>query len=37
MDLVLNLPLQYLSIAIVASTLVFFVKAQFTQVPHRAD
>ena len=37
MDLALNLPLQYLSIAIVASTLVFFVKAQFAQVSHRAD
>jgi len=37
MDLALNLPLQYLSIAIVASTLVFFVKAQFTQAPYRAD
>jgi membrane-associated phospholipid phosphatase len=36
MDLELNLPLQYLSIAIVAFTLVFYVKAQFTQTPSRA-
>lgn len=33
MDLDLNVPLQYLSIAIVASTLVFYVKAQFVQAP----
>ncbi len=31
MDLELNLPLQYVSIAIVVITLVFFVKAQFLQ------
>ncbi|QWE09160.1 phosphatase PAP2 family protein [Polynucleobacter ibericus] len=37
MDLALNLPLQYLSIAIVGSTLVFFVKAQFTQVPYKTE
>ena len=37
MDLELNLPLQYLSIAIVAFTLVFYVKAQFTQAPHKAE
>ena len=36
MDLALNLPLQYLSIAIVAFTLIFYVKAQFTQMPSRA-
>jgi membrane-associated phospholipid phosphatase len=36
MDLELNLPLQYLSIAIVAITLIFYVKAQFTQVPSKA-
>ena len=36
MDLELNLPLQYLSIAIVAFTLIFYVKAQFTQTPSRA-
>jgi len=36
MDLELNLPLQYLSIAIVAFTLIFYVKAQFTQAPSRA-
>jgi membrane-associated phospholipid phosphatase len=33
MDLELNLPLQYLSITIVAFTLVFYIKAQFTQTP----
>ncbi len=33
MDLELNLPLQYASIAIVAITLVFYVKAQFNQLP----
>ena len=33
MDLELNLPLQYLSITIVAITLVFYAKAQFTQAP----
>jgi membrane-associated phospholipid phosphatase len=33
MDLELNLPLQYASIAIVAITLVFFVRAQFKQLP----
>ena len=37
MDLDLNLPLQYLSIAIVAFTLVFYVKAQFTQAPPKAE
>ena len=37
MDLDLNLPLQYLSIAIVAFTLVFYVKAQFTQAPRKAE
>lgn len=31
MDLELNQPLQYLSIAIVATTLIFYIKAQFTQ------
>jgi hypothetical protein len=36
MDLELNLPLQYLSIAIVAFTLIFYVKAQFTQTSSRA-
>jgi membrane-associated phospholipid phosphatase len=36
MDLELNLPLQYLSIAIVACTLTFYVKAQFTQAPSKA-
>jgi membrane-associated phospholipid phosphatase len=36
MDLELNLPLQYLSIAIVATTIVFYVKAQFTQIPSKA-
>jgi membrane-associated phospholipid phosphatase len=36
MDLELNLPLQYLSIAIVALTLVFYAKAQFTQAPSKA-
>jgi membrane-associated phospholipid phosphatase len=36
MDLELNLPLQYLSIAIVAATLVFYIKAQFTQRPGKA-
>jgi len=36
MDLELNLPLQYLSIAVVAFTLVFYAKAQFTQAPHKA-
>jgi membrane-associated phospholipid phosphatase len=36
MDLELNLPLQYLSIAIVAFTLIFYVKAQFPQIPSRA-
>jgi hypothetical protein len=33
MDLELNLPLQYASIAIVAITLIFFVKAQFNNSP----
>ena len=33
MDLELNLPLQYLSIAIVAFTLIFYVKAQFVNAP----
>ena len=37
MDLELNLPLQYLSIAIVAFTLVFYVRAQFTQAPSKAE
>lgn len=37
MDLDLNLPLQHLSIAIVAFTLVFYVKAQFTQAPRKAE
>ncbi|MBU3616991.1 phosphatase PAP2 family protein [Polynucleobacter sp. JS-Polo-80-F4] len=37
MDLELNLPLQYLSIAIVATTLVFYIKAQFTQTPGKAQ
>ena len=37
MDLDLNLPLQYLSIVIVASTLVFYVKAQFIQAPSKAE
>jgi hypothetical protein len=36
MDLELNLPLQYLSIAIVAITLVFYAKAQFAQAPSKA-
>jgi membrane-associated phospholipid phosphatase len=36
MDLELNLPLQYLSIAIVAVTLIFYAKAQFTQAPSKA-
>ena len=33
MDLELNLPLQYLSIAIVFFTLIFYAKAQFIQAP----
>lgn len=33
MDLELNLPLQYLSIAILTITLVVYVRAQFTQAP----
>jgi membrane-associated phospholipid phosphatase len=37
MDLELNLPLQYLSIAIVAFTLVFYAKAQFTQAPRKVE
>ena len=37
MDLELNLPLQYLSIAIVATTLIFYVKAQFIQAPSKAE
>ncbi|MBU3603759.1 MULTISPECIES: phosphatase PAP2 family protein [unclassified Polynucleobacter] len=37
MDLELNLPLQYLSIAIVASTLAFYVRAQFAPAPHKAE
>ena len=37
MDLELNLPLQYLSIAIVAFTLVFYVRAQFTQAPRKVE
>jgi membrane-associated phospholipid phosphatase len=32
MDLELNLPLQYASIVVIALTLVFFIKAQFTKV-----
>ena len=36
MDLELNLPLQYLSIAIVALTLTFYVRAQFTPAPDKA-
>lgn len=36
MDLALNLPLQYLSIAIVAITLILYAKAQFTQAPSKA-
>lgn len=35
-DLELNLPLQYLSIAIVVCTLILYVKAQFTQAPNKA-
>ena len=37
MDLELNLPLQYASIAIVALTLVFFVKAQFNNLPDSSE
>ena len=37
MDLELNLPLQYLSIAIVAATLIFYIKAQFTQAPRKTE
>ena len=37
MDLDLNQPLQYISIAIVASTLVFYIKAQFIQLPSKAE
>jgi len=37
MDLDLNFPLQYLSIAIVAATLIFYIKAQFTQAPRQAE
>jgi hypothetical protein len=33
MDLELNLPLQYASIAIVAISLAFFIKAQFNHLP----
>lgn len=36
MDLELNLPLQYLSIAIVALTLIFYVKAQFIHAPNKS-
>ena len=36
MDLDLNLPLQYVSIAIVICTLAFYVKAQFIQAPNKA-
>jgi membrane-associated phospholipid phosphatase len=36
MDLELNLPLQYLSIAIVAFTLIFYVRAQFNQASGKA-
>jgi PAP2 superfamily len=35
MDLEQNLPLQYASIAILSVTLIFYVKAQFTQAPSR--
>lgn len=35
MDLEHNLPLQYLSIALVVSTLIFFIKAQFSQAPSK--
>lgn len=37
MDLEHNLPLQYLSIVLVASTLIFFIKAQFSQAPHKSE
>lgn len=37
MDLELNLPLQYLSIAIVVCTLVFYVKAQFSDAPSKTE
>lgn len=37
MDLELNLPLQYVSIAILVFTLLFYVKAQFTQAPRKAE
>jgi len=37
MDLELNLPLQYFSIAVVTTTLVFYVKAQFTPAPHKIE
>jgi len=37
MDLELNLPLQYLSIAIVTATLIFYIKAQFTQAPCKTE
>lgn len=35
MDLELNLPLQYASIAVLAITLIFYVKAQFTNAPSK--
>ena len=35
MDLEHNLPLQYLCIAVVASTLLLFIKAQFSQAPRQ--
>jgi hypothetical protein len=35
MDLEQNLPLQYASIAMLSVTLIFYVKAQFTQAPSR--
>lgn len=37
MDLELNLPLQYLSIAIAASTLLLYIKAQFSQASHKTE
>jgi len=36
MDLELNLPLQFASIAILAITLIFFVKAQFNNLPSKS-
>ena len=37
MDLELNLPLQYFSIAIVAFTLILYVKAQFIHTPNKSE